>query len=134
MRILILLAALFIGAVTPVRAAGDIATAQTVIRSQEQAIGRDDADTAYALASPTIQLLFPDPQKFLGMVRDGYPAVYRHRSFDFGASRNENGTIVQEVQIIDASGVAWSARYTLEQEPDGNLKISGCTLTKLTEA
>ncbi|MGI8526652.1 MAG: DUF4864 domain-containing protein [Pseudolabrys sp.] len=126
--------AAFIGFATPVCAVDDVATAQTVIRSQEQALGRDDAEVAYALAAPAIRSVFPDAQTFLSMVRAGYAPVYRHRSFEFGASRSVGGIVVQEVQIVDADGVAWAARYTLEAQPDGSLKISGCTLLKLTEA
>jgi hypothetical protein len=64
------------------------------------------------------------------MVRNGYAPVYRHRSFEFGMARIVEGKIMQDVQIIDADGVAWDARYTLEPQPDGSLKISACVLLK----
>jgi hypothetical protein len=37
---------------------------------------------------------------------------------------------MQEVQIVDAGGVAWDALYTLETQPDGSLRISACILKK----
>jgi Domain of unknown function (DUF4864) len=130
MRILVLLALLLIGSAGIATAAEDIAAAQSIIRSQEEALGRDDAAAAYAFASPGIQQRFHDPETFMSMVRNGYTPVYRHRSFEFGEAKVTNGTISQEVHIIDANGAAWEALYTLEPQPDGSLRISGCVLTK----
>ena len=130
MRILVLLALLLIGPVGIASAAEDVAAGQSIIRSQEEAIGRDDAAAAYAFASPGIQERFHDPETFMSMVRSGYTPVYRHRSFEFGEGKISNGKILQEVHIIDAKGVAWEALYTLETQPDGSLKIGGCVLTK----
>jgi len=64
------------------------------------------------------------------MVQRGYAPVYRHKSFVFGESRIEGGKIAQGVHIIDANGEPWEALYTLEQQPDGSLKITGCQLIK----
>ena len=130
MRILVLLALLLIGAVGTVTAAEDVAAGQSIIRAQEEALGRDDAAAAYAFASPGIQQRFHDPETFMSMVRNGYTPVYRHRSFEFGEAKITNGTILQDVHIIDANGAAWEALYTLEPQPDGSLRISGCVLTK----
>ena len=84
--------------------------------------------------TPGIKYIFPDATTFLGMVRKNYRAVYRHKSFEFGLSRSVDGVIIQDVQIIDTDGDAWAARYILERQPDGSLKINGCTLTKLVAA
>ena len=54
MRTLILLAALLFGLAAPARAADDVATAQGIITSQVEALGRDDAATAYSFAAPAI--------------------------------------------------------------------------------
>ena len=134
MRTLILLVALFIGIAAPVRAADDVAAAQTVIRAQAEAFGRDDAAAAYAHAAPAIKGLFPQADAFMDMVRNGYAPVYRHKSFEFGEARVSDGVIAQRVHIIDADGVAWEALYTLEQQPDGSLKITGCSLLKAGQA
>jgi Domain of unknown function (DUF4864) len=66
----------------------------------------------------------------MAMVRKGYAPVYRHRTFDFEDAKIVDGKILQDVQIIDADGVAWDALYTLETQPDGSLKISACILKK----
>lgn len=134
MRVLVLLVAVFVGFTTLARADADVAAAQSIIRSQEEAIGRDDAAAAYTFAAPPIQSMFRTPEIFMYMVRNGYAPVYRHKSFEFGRATAADGKIVQEVDIVDADGVAWVARYTLEQQGDGSLKISACILTKLVGA
>ncbi|MCK1317504.1 MULTISPECIES: DUF4864 domain-containing protein [unclassified Bradyrhizobium] len=114
--------------------ADDVATAQSIIRAQEQAFGRDDARGAYSYAAPAIQEIFPAPDIFMSMVQNGYPPVYRHKSFEFGDSKSEGSRIAQHVHIIDANGEAWEALYTLEQQPDGSYKITGCSLLKAGQA
>jgi len=131
MRSPALLTAFLIGWAALAGAAEDFAAGQSVIRSQEQAFGRDDAAAAYAYAAPSIKSWYRSPEAFMYMVRHGYAPVYRHRSFEFGAARVSDGKIMQEVHIIDAEGLAWEAVYTLEPQPDGGLKISACTLSKL---
>ncbi len=130
MRIIALLITALIGAPTLAHAGDDFAAGQAVIQSQEEALGRDDGATAYGFASPGIKNYFPTPEIFMSMVRNGYAPVYRHKRFEFGDARILNGQIVQDVHIIDADGVPWEARYTLEPQPDGSLKISSCILVK----
>src|SRR5215470_8727484 len=109
MRAVLLLAALLVSLAAPACAA-DIAAAQDVIRAQEQAFARGDAAAAYSHAAPAIREIFPHAEIFMQMVQQGYPPVYRHQSFELGE--------------------AWEALYTLEQQPDGSLKITGCSLLK----
>lgn len=130
MRTLLLLIAFVAGSAALARAAEDIAAAQSVIQSQEQAFGRDDEATAYAFAAPSIKSWYRTPEIFMSMVRSGYAPVYRHRSFEFGEATIMDGRIKQQVHIIDADGVAWKALYTLEPQSDGTLKISACVLSK----
>lgn len=130
MRGLIFLIACLIGPVAFAASAEDIDAAQSIISAQEQAFARDDAATAYSFASPTLQSYFRNPDGFMYMVRNGYAPVYRHRSFVFGEARIVDGKILQDVQIVDADGVAWDALYTLETQADGSLKISACILKK----
>lgn len=111
--------------------AGDVTAAQGVIRAQEQAFARDDAAGAYSHAAPAIREIFPAPDIFMSMVQNGYAPVYRHRSFEFGDSRSEGSAVSQRVHIIDTNGEAWEALYTLELQPDGSYKITGCSLLKV---
>ena len=134
MRALFLLAVLLITLAAPARAADDVAAAQGVIRSQVEAFSRDDAATAYSHAAPAIREIFPQADIFMSMVRNNYAPVYRHKSFDFGEARVSDGTIAQRVHIVDADGVSWEALYTLEVQPDGSVKITGCVLLKAGRA
>ena len=129
-RVLIFLIACLIRPAAFAATADDIGAAQSIIRAQEEAFTRDYAPTAYSFAAPGIQSFYRSPDSFMSMVRNGYAPVYRHRSFVFGEARIVDGKILQEVQIIDADGVAWDALYTLETQADGSLKISACILKK----
>jgi len=110
--------------------AGREAARATVAR-QIEAFRKDDAATAYAQAAPAIQGMFPSPDTFLAMVRKGYAAVYRARTFrvdrveDVGTDGVALGATVQ-----DEAGADWLALYTLEKQPDGAWRITGCQLTK----
>ncbi len=134
MRAFVLLVAFLAAFACPACAADDVAAAQGVIRSQVEAFSRDDAATAYSYAAPAIQDVFPQADIFMSMVRQSYAPVYRHKSFEFGEARASGGTIAQRVHIIDADGVPWEALYTLELQPDGSVKISGCVLLKAGQA
>jgi Domain of unknown function (DUF4864) len=133
MRLAIVLFALLF-ALAPASATDDVATAQGVIRAQEQAFSQHDAAEAYSYAAPTIKEIFPGADIFMSMVQNDYAAVYRHKSFEFGEGRAADGLIAQRVHIIDANGEAWEALYTLERQSDGSLKITGCTLLKAGQA
>ena len=130
MRAAVLLLSALLAVAAPATAADDVATAQSVIRAQEQAFAHDDAASAYSYAAPVIQQRYPGPDVFMNMVQSAYAPVYRHKSFEFGEARTEGSLIAQRVHIIDANGEAWEALYTLEQQPDGSLKITGCSLLK----
>lgn len=131
MRIIVALVALVMFVSSPALAADDVATAQGIIRSQLDAMARDDAASAYSYASPEIKGLFQEADSFMMMVRRNYAPVYRHKSFEFGDGRAESGKVIQEVKIVDAEGVPWQALYTLEQQPDGSVKITGCVLKSI---
>ena len=134
MHAFLVLVTFAIGFAVPVHAADDVAAGQSVIRSQVEALGRDDAAAAYSYAAPAIQDVFPQADIFMDMVRQSYAPVYRHKSFEFGEARASGGTIAQRVHIIDADGVPWEALYTLELQPDGSVRISGCVLLKAGQA
>ncbi|MCJ2071375.1 DUF4864 domain-containing protein [Methylobacterium sp. J-030] len=107
------------------------AAARAVIARQEQALGRDDAPAAYDQAAPAIRELFPNADLFIGMVRNQYRPVYRHRSFVFGEGRDTGAdSVAQSVAIQDEYGVDWTAEYSLARDADGQWRITGCRLIK----
>src|SRR5260221_8374667 len=130
MRMLVLLATILIGLGSSASAADEVAAAQSVIRSQEQALRHDDAAAAYSYAAPEIHQMFPQADLFMFMVQNSYAPIYRHKSFEFGEARVADGKIAQRVHIVDANDEAWEALYTLEAQPDGSLKITGGALLK----
>lgn len=134
MRAFILVVAILLGLGAPSRAADDVAAAQSVILSQVEAFGRDDAAAAYSYAAPAIREMFPQADIFMYMVQHSYPPVYRHKSFEFGEARVADGRVAQRARIVDQEGETWEAFYTLEQQPDGSLKIIGCMLLKPGQA
>ena len=134
MRVLVLFAALLIGLASPACAGDNIAAAQSVIRSQVEAFSHDDAAAAYSYAAPAIHEMFPQADLFMFMVQHSYAPVYRHKSFEFGEAAVTDGKVAQRARIIDENGEAWEALYTLEQQPDGSLKIIGCVLIKAGQA
>ncbi len=106
------------------------ARSRTIIERQFDAFARDDAEAAYALADPTIKEMFDDADRFLAMVRDRYPPVYRHRSVEFGEFTELGDEASLEATLVDADNVVWTALYSLRREANGDWLISGCVLEK----
>jgi len=108
----------------------DRAAVQGAIERQLQAFLKDDGDTAYSFAAPNIKMMYPSVDSFMAMVRQGYPQVYRPRSYEFGELKEAPGYLEQSVEIVDADGTFWTAVYTLRQDADGSWKITGCYIVK----
>lgn len=107
----------------------DASAIRSVITAQIEAFRRDDGAAAFALAAPGIRQRFGDGDTFLGAVRTAYRAVYRPRSFTFGAlSAQADGDESQIVDLIGPDGGLAVAHYTMEPEPDGTWRIAGCEL------
>ncbi len=118
---------------TAVRAAdppgeADSAAIRGVIDSQIEAFRRDDGETAFSFAAPSIRHMFGTVENFMGMVRGGYRPVYRPQSYRFGAITIIDGLIVQKVHIVGPDGRAVTAFYMMEKQPDGTWRIAGCSL------
>jgi hypothetical protein len=104
---------------------------QRIISDQIAAFRADDSLAAYSYAAPAIKRIFPSPEIFMDMVRQGYRPVYRPRRFEFGDVTEElQGRPTQQVTIIDEYGKAWSALYVFERQSDGSWKIIGCSLVQ----
>ena len=101
---------------------------EQVIRDQMAAFARDDAEAAFAFATPELRAMFGSAANFMSMVRQGYQPVYRPRSVTFGELAEQDGQTVQEVGIIGSDGVPRVALYTMQRQPDGAWRIAGCRL------
>lgn len=112
----------------PSPSAGDRSAIRDVIQGQIDAFGRDDADAAFAYASPAIRSLFGRSSLFMEMVRQGYPPVYRPQMFEFGAVVSLNGQLTQKVHVVGPDGRPVTAFYPMTRLPDGSWRIDGCYL------
>ncbi len=106
----------------------DGAQIRGVIERQLAAFKRDDADGAFAFASPGIRRRFGTPETFMDMVRRHYAPLYRPRGVAFGALRDGPRGLLQEVHLTGPDGRAVTALYIMERQPDGSWKIDGVYL------
>ena len=56
---------------------------EETIRLQIEAFKKDDAQTAFSLATPFIQRRYGTPDTFMAVVAFAYPQVYRPQSYRF---------------------------------------------------
>ena len=112
-------------------APADRAAIEAVITRQIEAFQRDDGDTAFGFAAPSIQGMFLTPERFMAMVRGGYRPVYRPREYRFARLSYLGETLVQFVAIVGPDGAPVVAAYYMEQQPDGSWRIAGCELLTL---
>jgi len=135
MRLTMCLIALLITLALPLRADSlspqDEAAFRAAIADQIAAFQADDGQRAYRHAAPAIRQIFPDPDQFMRMVRQGYQPVYRPQSYSFGkAGFSGSGRPIQRVTIIGPDGLTYEAVYTMERQPDGTWQITGCALVR----
>ncbi|MCY6380833.1 DUF4864 domain-containing protein [Hoeflea prorocentri] len=111
----------------------DVASARGIVEQQITAFLSDDIDTAYSFAAPAIKRLYPEPQRFLEMVKRNYQPVYRPGNYAFGRalSDTDGDTIALELLITGPKGKDWRAIYVLNRQDNGKFQISGVQLTKL---
>jgi sugar (pentulose or hexulose) kinase len=108
----------------------DAKAVRALIEAQLAAFASDDAIKAYSLAAPAIQTMFVNAERFLAMVREQYPVVYRPASVAFLQPEWIEGKLVQRVQMSDAAGVPWMVVYQLERQPDRSWRIAGCVAAR----
>ena len=108
----------------------DRSAVRGIIQGQIEAFKRDDAVRACSYATHALQNMFGSQERFMAMVKEGYKPVYRPRSYAMGEFKDTPEGTSLSVQIQDLEGMDWVAIYTLEQQPDGTWRISGCFLAK----
>jgi Domain of unknown function (DUF4864) len=105
---------------------------QRIITAQISAFRADDGPTAYSFAAPVVRNIFPTPEIFMAMVKRGYPQVYRPQAFDFTeALIDPMGRPTQKMRVVGPDGKTYEALYSMEKQPDGTWRISGCTLLEI---
>ncbi len=108
----------------------DKSAIQSTIRNQLEAFKRDDGATAYSFAAPNVQAVFPSVDSFMAMVKQGYQPVYRPQSYAFRDLEMTDGRLSQTVEIVGPDNDFWTAVYTVEKQPDGVWRITGCRIIK----
>lgn len=108
----------------------EIDKVRQVIVMQLAALAHDDADTAFQTATPAVREAIGSPNRFLAMVRGAYPMVYRPAQVSFLKPQEEDGSVLQLVEIKDGNDKSWLALFALEQQPDKSWRISGCVVAE----
>jgi hypothetical protein len=101
---------------------------QTVISRQLAALRAGDGDRAFGYASPGIRAQFGDAQTFIAMVRAGYAPLLAARYTEFLEGAVIDGVVIQPLRLIAPDNTVLVALYTLEKQPKGGWRISGCSL------
>jgi hypothetical protein len=108
----------------------DVAQVRQVIIAQLKAFSEDDAEGAFAVATPSVREAVGNSDRFLALVRGNYPMVYRPAGFGFLPPEKEAGQVLQIVSIRDNDGKVWLALFSLEQQPDMSWRIGGCIVAE----
>ena len=103
---------------------------QGVISAQLEAFAADDADRAFDTATPQVRQAIGSSGRFLALVRGAYPMVYRSASITFHKAQEDEGSVLQLVEIKDSDDKSWLALFALEQQPDATWRISGCIVAE----
>lgn len=109
---------------------GDQAEIRSVVRQQMFAIDENNAEMAFAFASPGVQETFETSDRFLFMVRRGYSALYKPRHVEFLDLTVVNGEMVQPVRLVAQDGGVEVALYQMQRQDDKQWRINGCDLAK----
>ena len=111
-------------------APADATAIQQVIQGQMNAFKVDDWNAAFAYASPSIQTKFESAQVFSQLVTQAYQPVYRPRGVEFRELKASEFGPTQEVFVVGPDGLSYLAYYTMQKQPDGTWRISGCYLVR----
>ena len=103
---------------------------QSVIDNQINAFRARDHQQAFSYAAPHLQKMFGSTERFIGMVKSGYGAIYGAQQWSFGRSQTVGKEIMQEVLLTGPNGLEWVALYTLRQQEDGSWRIAGVQMKK----
>ena len=75
---------------------------------------------------------FGTAANFLAMVRTAYGALVAARYTEFLEGALIEGNVVQPLRLVAPDNSVQVALYTMQKQPDGRWKISGCVLAPST--
>ena len=91
---------------------------RNTISSQIEAFKENNIAKAYTFAAPNIQAQFPTPEVFGLMVRNGYPVIWRPKSFKFTKFQDLGNKAIQRVLFQSYNGSLETYDYILEKYAD----------------
>ena len=116
--------ALFISLLSTLVFADESEMAKNTISSQIEAFKQNNIEKAYTFAAPNIQAQFPSPEVFGSMVKNGYPIIWRPKSFKFTKFQDLGNKFIQRVLFQSYDGRLELYDYILEKYDD-QFKIAG---------
>ena len=102
---------------------------EATIDAQIDAFLKDDFAEAFTYASPNIQGLFGNSDRFGQMVQNGYPMVWRPDEVQYLELREIAGNLWQKVLIRDRAGAMHLLDYQMIETGEG-WKINGVQLLR----
>ena len=116
--------ALFISLLSTLVFADESKMVRYTISSQIEAFKENNIEKAYTFAAPNIQAQFSTPEVFGSMVKNGYPIIWRPKSFKFTKFQDHGNRSIQRVLFQSYDGRLETYDYILEKY-DNLWKIAG---------
>jgi len=104
--------------------------ARAIIERQLDAFKRNDADSAFALASPGLKETYSNPHNFMESVRSGETPFFKRRMTEYHDFVTSGDDAAQSVVLVDDDSYVWTVVYKLSRQPDGSWLIDGVVLVK----
>lgn len=108
----------------------DTIAIRQAVKAQLEAFAKDDAATAFELATPEKRMLIGSPDDFMQLIRESYEPIYRNKVLIFSETKVVEGMALQTVRVTDSYSRVWVAVFWMQQDEELNWKIDGCHLVE----
>lgn len=99
---------------------------RAAIRGQLLALSERDATRAYSFLTPATKDFFTNAPAFLRTLLAQMQPLASVKGYAFSDTEREATDAIQSVLFADRRGTEWSARFTMERQPDGSWGIKSC--------
>ncbi len=104
---------------------------RAVVTRQLDALKRDDAAGAYALAAPVFRARYGTADRFLAGLKADYAAIAGARSVTFQDIAFNAGRPVQKLLVVGPDGKAVFAYFSMERQANGAWRVANTAVTSL---